>query len=100
MQKTPTQYKKYKTSYIPITVRADFLASGQVIPLHYIDETGKQIDIDRDNCSFKEMRGNIYYTCVVKPHEPNENDVTATSPKTVTLMLSFYDHRWYLRVDK
>lgn len=84
-----------KAKYRPVRVRADFLYLGDIIPLYYIDENGKQIDIDKDNCSFKEMRGNIYCTCMVKPH-----DAASASPKTVTLMLSFYDRRWYLRVDK
>lgn len=73
-----------KAKYRPVRVRADFLYLGDIIPLYYIDENEKQIDIDRDNCSFKEMRGNIYYTCVVKPHELDKNDAASMFPKITT----------------
>lgn len=105
MQEKPLQYE---TSYTPITVRADFLASGQVIPLHYIDETGKRIEIDR--ISREEIHyGNRCFTCVTykEVRKPDKNEtastlpsiVTHTVPTTFTLVLS-KNNSWYLQTAK
>lgn len=85
MQEKPSQYEKYETSYTPITVRADFLASGQVIPLYYIDETGKRIEIDR--ISREEVRnGDKYFTCVTyrEVRKPDKNKTASTLPTITT----------------
>lgn len=82
MQKNPTQCK---TQYIPISVRADFLASGQIIPLRYIDETGKRIDIDRVNRE-ETHYGNKYFTCVTYKEicKPDENETDSIIPAIVS----------------
>lgn len=100
MQEKPSQYEKYETSYTPITVRADFLASGQVIPLYYIDETGKRIEIDR--ISREEIHyGNRYFTCATyeKACKPGKNGTNIIFPKTFTLVLS-KNNSWYLQTTK
>lgn len=65
---------------ILVDVRADFLSSGQIIPLFYFDEYGKQTRIDR--IIFTEVKNyNHYYTCRVKSENIN---------------LIFSQNRWYL----
>lgn len=82
MQEKPLQYE---TTYIPISVRADFLHSGEITPLYYIDETGKRIDVDR--ISREEIHyGNRYFTCITykEVRKPDKNETTSTLPSIAT----------------
>lgn len=90
MQEKPAQYIKpsqYETTYIPISVRADFLYSGEITPLYYIDETGKRIEIDRINR--EEIRnGDKYFTCVTREEvcEPDGNEIVTRIVPTVSVI--------------
>lgn len=69
---------------IPVTVRADFLGTGEIVPLGITDEQGKTCIIDKiEKIAIKQVAKNLvekHYFC---------------SSKGIEFWLYFIDNIWY-----